>query len=67
MPVSFEMWLSWPDRRKERVGPLGGFRTDPSGAPASCGQMEFPAMKGTYRLEAVIGTTVVGSATISVQ
>lgn len=65
--VSFDLWMTAPDGNRERFGPAGVFRADPGGNPVSCGQCGTPPTTGTYRLEAVIGTTSVASTTFVVQ
>jgi len=66
--VSFDLWMAAPNGSKERFGPAGVFRTDPGGGPVSCGEVAGPPpVKGIYTLEAVIGTTSVGSTTFTVQ
>jgi hypothetical protein len=66
--VSFDVWITMPTGKKERFGPTGVFVTNSDGSPMSAGSMtDLPPMKGIFKLEAVIGTTVVGSTTITVQ
>lgn len=65
--VSFDLWMTAPNGSRGPFGPAGVFRTDPSGGPVSCGESGLPPLKGTYTLEAVIGTTSVGSTTFAVQ
>lgn len=66
--VAFEMWIVFPDGKRERFGPPNQqFRTNPDGNPVGTGTGGPPPMKGTFKLEAVIGTTTVGSTTITVQ
>ncbi len=49
------------------VVPFGEFDTDPSGSPVCLGALsQLPNVPGIVRIEAVIGTAVVGSTTIVV-
>jgi hypothetical protein len=63
--VSLQLWLTWPDGKREPFGPL--FKTDPEGKPVGCGGFAgSPPSAGNFKLEALIGETVVGSTTFTV-
>ena len=63
--VYFQLWLTTPDGKRQQMGP--NFVTDPTGKVVSCGSSAGPPPgSGTYKFEAFIGETVVGSTTVEV-
>jgi hypothetical protein len=61
---AFQVWITFPEGTRMPFGP--GFATNPEGTPVDCGGVETPLEAGSWRFEAVMGSTTVGSTDLVV-
>lgn len=62
--VSFILWITTPDGNSNQFGSLYTTRSD--GSPLNCGRWGTAAKPGEYKIQAFIGSTVVGDFTFDV-